>query len=71
MVTKQTATSKKSKKIPQQPPVAITEQQRHEMIAEVAYRHALNRGFTKGSCEEDWYIAEAQIDAMLGGKKPH
>jgi len=44
----------------------ITQEQRVLMIAEAAYYIAQRRGFDLGSPLEDWLIAEAQIDALLG-----
>jgi hypothetical protein len=35
------------------------------MIAEAAYYKARKRALRKGSPEEDWYEAEAEIDAVL------
>ena len=49
----------------------VSLEQRRQMIAEAAYYHALNRGFLGGSPEEDWCVAEAEIDALLMGTKPH
>lgn len=41
-----------------------TEAWRHERIATAAYYLAEKRGFAPGHDEEDWRVAEAQIDAM-------
>jgi hypothetical protein len=36
------------------------------MIARAAYFVAEHRGFKGGSAQEDWLLAEAQVDAQLG-----
>ena len=41
------------------------------MTAEAAYYHAERRGFQGGDMDEDWYLAEAEIEAMLSDEKPH
>ncbi len=43
----------------------ITPGERRRMIAEAAYFRAVRRGFGEGSAEQDWYEAEAEIDATL------
>lgn len=40
---------------------------RTQMIAEAAYFHALHRGFDGGDPRADWFAAEREIDARLGG----
>ncbi|MFC1602950.1 DUF2934 domain-containing protein [Pseudomonadota bacterium] len=78
MTTKQTAV-KKSPKIPRKPVKTasqkrtplFTEDDRRRMIAEAAYYQAERRNFTGGDINEDWYLAEAEIDATLSKKKPH
>jgi hypothetical protein len=47
--------------------VEITEDVRRAMIAEAAYLRAERRGFTGGreKEEEDWLMAEAEVDALL------
>ncbi len=45
--------------------VAITPEQRHEMIALAAYVRAEQRGFTGGDEIVDWLSAEAEVDALL------
>jgi len=37
---------------------------RHQMIAVAAYFRAEERGFDGGDGLEDWFAAEAEIDAM-------
>jgi hypothetical protein len=43
----------------------ISAEQRQAMIREAAYYHAEHRGFLGDSADEDWRIAEQEIDAML------
>lgn len=43
----------------------MTAEQRHRMIAEAAYYLALRRGEMDGTPEQDWYLAEAQIEREL------
>ena len=35
------------------------------MIADAAYRRAQARGFRDGSPQQDWFDAEAEVDARL------
>jgi len=42
-----------------------------QMIAEAAYFRAESRGFEGGNMDEDWYLAEAEIEAKLSKDKPH
>ncbi len=44
--------------------VQRTEAWRQERVATAAYYIAEKRGFAPGHEEEDWRVAEAQIDAM-------
>jgi hypothetical protein len=39
---------------------------RHELIARAAYFRAQQRGFETGHEQQDWYAAEAEVDAALG-----
>lgn len=41
---------------------AISPDNRKEMIAIAAYYRALRRDFCGGSCDQDWFEAEAEID---------
>ncbi|CAH1906120.1 conserved hypothetical protein [Candidatus Nitrotoga sp. HW29] len=43
----------------------IPPEQRHQMIAEAAYRRAQKRSFMGGNPENDWYEAEAEIDQLI------
>lgn len=43
--------------------------ERHEMVAVAAYFCAERRDFEPGHEREDWYEAEADIDAMLEGMR--
>ena len=47
--------------------VEVPAQQRHAMIAEVAYHKARARGFEPGHKLDDWLLAEREIDAALAG----
>lgn len=47
------------------PPLAVSESQRREMIANEAYLLAERRGFAAGHEREDWAAAELQVDARL------
>lgn len=53
------------------PSITDTEEDRRRMVAEAAYYHAEHRGFQGGDINDDWYRAEAEIDAMLSKMKPH
>ena len=44
---------------------AVDVDTRRRLIAESAYLRAERRGFTGGSPEEDWLIAEMEVDRLL------
>lgn len=44
---------------------AATPEQRHQMIAEAAYRRAQQRSFVGGNPEDDWYEAEAAFSQIF------
>lgn len=44
----------------------ISSLERRALIARAAYLRAASRGFAPGYETEDWYAAEAEIDAQLG-----
>lgn len=44
---------------------AITNEERHRMIAEAAYFRAQRRGFQYGDALDDWIAAEREVDAVL------
>ena len=46
-------------------PQIIDAQTRHELVAQAAYFRAQRRGFAPGHEQEDWYAAEAEIDAAV------
>lgn len=50
---------------------STTEDNRRHMIAEAAYFHAEHRGFQGGDMDQDWFLAEDEIDSMLSKNKPH
>jgi DNA-binding transcriptional LysR family regulator len=43
----------------------VSEQRRQELIAQVAYRHAEERGFAGGDPARDWLEAEREVDKFL------
>jgi hypothetical protein len=47
--------------------VTLTIEARRTMIAENAYLRAERRGFAPGHETEDWFAAEAEVDALLKG----
>jgi hypothetical protein len=64
------APSKTRKKAPTaakaaKPRHGIPPEERQRLIAQAAYIKAEQRGFSGGSPEQDWLLAEAEIDAML------
>jgi hypothetical protein len=44
---------------------SVPQDQRRKLIAEAAYLKAECRGFRGGSPEQDWFDAEAEVDANL------
>lgn len=46
--------------------VAVTPEERYQMIAAAAYWRAERRNFAVGGALDDWIAAEAEIDAKLG-----
>ena len=79
MATQQSRSSKSktSKRTKAVKPISKEEATNYEgediklMIAEAAYYHAERRGFMGGDMDEDWSLAEAEIDSMLSQEKPH
>lgn len=47
----------------------LTLQQRMEMVSTAAYFLAEKRGFENGSPEQDWFLAELQIDELSANEK--
>lgn len=47
------------------PPQAMSESERHALIAAEAYLRAERRGFAPGHEDEDWSAAEAEVEARL------
>ena len=45
--------------------MGVTPEQRHQMIAEAAYRRAQKRSFAGGDPENDWYEAEVEIGQLF------
>ncbi|MFA6904138.1 MAG: DUF2934 domain-containing protein [Gallionellaceae bacterium] len=53
------------KSAPKQNAVAVSPEQRYQMISIAAYFKAERRGFAGGYEMQDWISAEAEVDAML------
>lgn len=49
----------------------VTDEQRRQMIAVVAYYHAERRGFCEGGELDDWLAAEAEINQKLDSVQSH
>jgi hypothetical protein len=47
------------------PRVQVTPEERRRLIAESAYLRAERRGFVPGHEADDWFAAEAEVDALL------
>jgi hypothetical protein len=47
---------------------SVDEERKHEMIAELAYSYAEERGPEGGDPTEDWLRAESVIEQRLAGK---
>ena len=65
---KATTTAQRGAKKPRSRAVkksSITPEERWKMISEAAYYIAEKRGFQNSTPEEDWFQAEAQVDAIL------
>jgi hypothetical protein len=58
---KKTPTAAKAAK----PRHGIPPEERQRLIAQAAYLRAERRGFSGGSPEQDWLLAEAEIDSIL------
>ncbi|HEY7962546.1 MAG TPA: DUF2934 domain-containing protein [Steroidobacteraceae bacterium] len=50
---------------PAAPRAAVSPEERRGMIAQNAYLRAQRRGFEPGQETEDWFAAEAEVDALL------
>ena len=50
---------------PAAPRAAVSPDERRGMIAQNAYLRAERRGFEPGQETEDWFAAEAEVDALL------
>ena len=60
-----TKSAKKDSAAGDNPGQIISTDERQRMIAETAYFHALERGFTGGDPLDDWLIAEREINHLL------
>lgn len=58
--------SRRDKEASQTAPRFVSSEERHRMIAEMAYFIAERRGFAAGHAFEDWLQAEAEINHRLG-----
>ena len=56
---------KKSQSLRGKAQAEISAQEREQMIAEAAYFNAEHRGFQRGDPEQDWFLAEDQIERQL------
>lgn len=45
--------------------IRVTPEQREQMIREAAYLRAEQRDFATGNCDDDWFLAEQDVDALL------
>ena len=50
---------------PSNAPMIADREEREQMVAVAAYYLAEHRGFCPGGEDDDWLLAERQIDAML------
>jgi len=50
------------------PDNSVDEERKHEMIADLAYSYAEERGFDGGDPVEDWLRAESAIEQRLAGE---
>ena len=69
---KQPAKSKggeKRRKKSAKPAKAISATLRDQLISEAAYFKAEHRDFAGGDAEQDWLLAEVEVDAALLGRK--
>lgn len=71
MTTRQSTATKTRKPVSREQDVHYDGEDIRRMIAEAAYYHAEKRGFQGGDMDADWYMAEAEIEAMLLQEKPH
>ena len=46
--------------------LAVTEEERWQMVQTAAYFRAEQRGFEGGNPDQDWFEAESDVDRMLG-----
>ena len=47
------------------PAAQVSAEARHALIAAAAYLRAERRGFAPGQETDDWFAAEAEVDALL------
>ena len=53
---------------PAPPRLDLSPEARRAMIAQAAYLRAEQRGFAPGCETDDWLLAEAEVDALLGAE---
>lgn len=51
------------------PGLAVSLEQRQQMVREAAYYRALARGFAEGFEEQDWLAAEAELSSQSASKR--
>jgi hypothetical protein len=71
MKTQQTTTTKSRKAVAKNDASHSAHGDIRQMIAEAAYYHAEHRGFQGGNMDDDWRLAEAEIEAKLSEEQPH
>ena len=62
-------TWKKTAAIADNPGTSVDDEQKREMIANLAYSYAEERGFNGGDPTEDWLRAESVIEQKLAGEQ--
>jgi hypothetical protein len=68
-VAKKNASTAKKTKQTSPKDISISAEERWRMIATTAYLKAEARNFEPGHETEDWFTAEKEVDALIGGKK--
>jgi len=71
MKTQQTTATKSRKTSDSKEASHYTGEDIRQMIAESAYFHAEHRGFQGGNMDDDWFLAEAEIESMLSEVQAH
>lgn len=71
MKTQQASATKSRKTVGRKETGHPTDEDVRQMIAEAAYFHAEHRGFQGDGMDDDWFLAEAEIEAMLSKEQAH